>query len=57
MAFIKKYTFLFVGLGFLLIDLLSYFRILNDLSKNAGIAMSIIGMLAILYSIINKKTG
>ena len=37
------------GFGFLIVGILSYFRVFTDASKNAGIASIIIGIISIIY--------
>jgi hypothetical protein len=49
-SLVKKHSTLIFGLGIFTLGLLTFFRVFNDLSKNAGIAMSIIGIITIVYS-------
>ena len=51
----KKYSLLLPGLGFIILEILTYCRVFIDLSKNAGLAMSVIGLIIILYSLMTKK--
>ncbi|HRA60174.1 MAG TPA: hypothetical protein PLG30_11205 [Bacteroidia bacterium] len=49
MIFYNKYLSLIAGFGFLIVGILSYFRVFTDASKNAGIASIIIGIISIIY--------
>jgi len=55
MTFAQKYSLLIIGFGFLILGILSYFRIWEDLSKNAGIAHMIVGSTFILYYFLKRK--
>jgi uncharacterized membrane protein HdeD (DUF308 family) len=58
MIFLKKYSLLITGICFLALGILLYNRVFIDMSKNAGIAMIIVGIISIVYyltSTQNKK--
>ncbi|AHF17672.1 hypothetical protein [Niabella soli] len=52
---LKKYAALIVGAGFLLLGLLTLAKLFNDLSRNAGVAMIVIGIATIIYYLFRKN--
>ncbi|GAA4299725.1 hypothetical protein [Compostibacter hankyongensis] len=55
MLFIRKYASLIVGIGFLGVGILSFSRIFTDISKPAGLAMALVGIISIAYSVFRRK--
>ncbi len=55
MTNLTRYSLLIVGAGFLALGLLAYFRVLDDLSKNSGIAMIILGAVSVVYYFVRRK--
>ena len=56
LAILKRHGFFIFAICILILGLLVDFKLLgDDLSRNAGIAMTTIGILAIFYSLYAKK--
>jgi len=55
MTFSQKYSSLLIGITFLILGSLTYFRIWNDLSRSAGMAQMIVGSLLIGYHFLKRK--
>jgi len=56
MNLLKRYLFIIIGIGFLLLGLLAWFNFFSgDLSKNAGKGLMISGVFFFVYFFIRKS--
>ncbi|MGJ7030392.1 hypothetical protein [Niabella hirudinis] len=54
-SLLKKYAALIVGAGFLLLGLLTLAKVFDDLSRNAGVALTVVGIATIIYFLFRNK--
>ena len=55
MTFLQKYSMLLIGFGLLIIGMFAYFRVWDDVSKNAGIVQMVVGAFSVVYYFLRRK--
>ena len=55
MTFFQKYAILITGFGLLIIGMIAYLRVWDDVSKNVGIVQMVVGSISIVYYFVKRK--